>query len=135
MKFISGLILLVALAASPCLAQNGTQDFSLSAAGDAEAGRTAFLKCRACHNLEGNQVHKTGPNLDKIFGRMAGTSPDYAEYSKALSESGIVWNEAELNHWLSDPQNFLPGNKMPFAGIRSDQERKDLIAYIREATE
>jgi len=134
LKKMTLLILLLALSGAKALAQNGAGDLSYSSAGDAAAGRTTFLKCRACHNLDGRQKHKTGPNLDNIFGRMAGTSPDYT-YSKALGESGIIWNEAALNQWLSDPQNFLPGNKMPFAGIRSEQERNDLIAYLREATE
>lgn len=135
MKILPGLILLLALTSTAALAQDGASDRGYSTAGDVAAGRITFLKCRACHNLNGNQTPKAGPNLDKIFGRMAGTSDSYTGYSKALRESGINWSEAALDQWLKDPQNFLPGNKMPFAGIRSEQERKDLVAYLREATE
>ena len=60
---------------------------------------------------------------------------NYKGYSKALKESAIIWSETLLDQWLSNPQNFLPGNKMPFAGIRSAQDRADLMAYLREATE
>jgi len=115
--------------------QNDQADNSYSTNGDAAAGKTTFLRCGACHNLKAGQNHKIGPNLDKIFGRMAGTSDGYTGYSKALRESGITWSEAALDQWLKDPQNYLPGNKMPFAGIRSAQERNNLIAYIREVTE
>ena len=110
-------------------------DRALSKQGDAEAGRITFMKCQACHTLGQDGGATVGPNLANIFGRMAGTSDSYASYSKALRESGIVWSEQELDNWTRDPQNFLPGNKMPFAGIRSEQERKDLLAYLREATE
>lgn len=110
-------------------------DTTLSAAGNAEAGRLSFLKCQACHTLGDGDGATIGPNLANIFGRMAGSSITYTTYSKALRESGIVWNEQALDQWMRDPQNFLPGNKMPFAGIRSAQERKDLLAYLRQATE
>lgn len=135
MKILPGLILLLALTSPTAFAQDGASDRTYSTAGDAKAGRTAFFKCRACHNLDGDQNPKAGPNLDKIFGRMAGTSDSYQGYSKALRESAIVWSEAALDQWFGDPQNYLPGNKMAFAGIRSEQERKDLIAYLRDATE
>lgn len=107
----------------------------LSSIGNAEAGRTVFRKCQACHSLEPGGAARAGPNLDNFFGTMAGTSASYNGYSKALVESGIIWNEWVLDQWLSDPQNFLPGNKMPFAGIRSAKERADLMAYLRQETE
>jgi cytochrome c len=108
-------------------------DRALSAQGDAGRGRIAFLTCQACHNLSPGGPAKLGPNLDNIFGRIAGTSPAYAGYSKALRESGIVWDERTLDEWLKNPQNVLPGTKMPFAGIRSEQERADLLAFLRAA--
>ena len=110
-------------------------DKSLPSLGDAARGRTAFLKCQSCHNLAGGAPARFGPNLDNIFGRIAGTSPSYAGYSKALKESGIVWDERMLDEWLKNPQNFLPGNKMPFAGMRSQQERADVLAFLRAAAD
>lgn len=133
MKFLPAALPLI-FAAVPVLAFDGL-DTSISKNGDAEAGRIIFQQCRACHNLDGDAAPKLGPNLDNIFGRMAGTSGTYARYSKALRESGIIWSEKELDKWLADPKNYLPGNKMPFAGVRAEQARADLIAYLREATE
>lgn len=132
MKFLSPALLLI-LAAAPALAFDAL-DTSISRNGDAEAGRIVFQQCRACHNLDAHAAAKPGPNLDNIFGRMAGTREGYGGYSKALKESGIIWSEKELDKWLADPKNFLPGNKMPFAGVRAEQARADLIAYLREAT-
>ena len=118
----------------PAFAQD-PDDRTLSSQGDAGAGQLTFLKCQACHTLGDMGTATVGPNLANIFGRMAGTSDSYTGYSKALKESGIIWNEGALNEWMNDPQNFLPGNKMPFAGIRGEQERKNLLAFLRQATE
>lgn len=120
------------------LAQDGAgsgndPDFALSKAGDANNGERVFGRCRACHLLTGNQP-RSGPNLKNIFGRPAGTTPGFSSYSKALRESGIVWNERSLDEWISSPVDFLPGNKMNLAPIRSAQDRMDLIAYLRKAT-
>lgn len=115
--------------------QEASEDTTLSASGDAVSGQNVFRKCQACHNPGASMTYKPGPNLDKIFGRMAGKAANYKGYSKALRESAIIWSETLLDQWLSNPQNFLPGNKMPFAGIRSAQDRADLMAYLREATE
>jgi cytochrome c len=130
-----GLFLLVV--SGPAMAQDEAADdteFALSRAGDAKNGKRVFGRCRACHGLKTSRS-KAGPSLRNIFGRPAGTEPDYAGYSKALRESGILWNERTLDQWLSSPVDFLPGNKMNMAPIRSARERMDLIAYLRQATE
>lgn len=106
-------------------------DFALSRAGDAKKGKRVFGRCRACHGF--TSAHsKPGPSLENIFGRPAGTAPGYTAYSKALRESGIVWNERTLDNWISNPLDFLPGNKMNLAPIRSAQDRMDLLAYLRQ---
>ncbi len=136
MKFIFPIIAAALLGFGVAWAQDGAGgDTPLSSIGDAGAGRTVFQKCQACHSLTPRGPALAGPNLDNFFGRMAGTSANYNGYSKALMESGIIWNEWALDQWLRDPQNFLPGNKMPFAGIRTAKERADLMAYLREETE
>ena len=132
MKTIFLALLIMLLGFGIAFSQDGAEDNSLSAGGDATAGKKVFLKCQACHNPGAAETHKFGPNLDNIFGRMAATSANYKGYSKALRESAIVWDEAALDQWLRDPQNFLPGNKMPFAGIRSAQDRADLMAYLQD---
>lgn len=134
MKKLTALLVGFSLLSAPALGFDG-EDTSISQTGDAKAGRVVFQKCGACHNLKANPPPRLGPNLDNIFGRMAGTSENYTKYSRALKDSGIVWSEKELDNWLSDPNNYLPGNKMPFAGLRADQDRADLIAYLRAATE
>lgn len=133
MKKFSAIILGFAFIATPAFGFDG-DDTSISVTGDAGAGRVVFQKCGACHNLRDNTAPLIGPNLDNIFGRMAGTSKSYSRYSKALRDSGIVWSEKELDNWLSDPNNYLPGNKMPFAGLRTAEDRANLIAYLRSAT-
>ncbi|MCH8862967.1 MAG: c-type cytochrome [Proteobacteria bacterium] len=106
-------------------------DFALSRAGDAKNGKLVFGRCRACHGFTSARA-KPGPSLENIFGRPAGAEPGYDAYSKALRESGIVWNERTLDEWISNPLDFLPGNKMNVAPIRSAQDRMDLLAYLRQ---
>lgn len=137
LRIILGLLSM--LAAAPTRAQDqddagSDPQFVLSRAGDAGKGERVFGRCRSCHLLKGNKP-RPGPSLQNIFGRPAGTAPGYKSYSKALRESGIVWDERSLDAWISNPLDFLPGNKMSLAPIRTAQERMDLIAYLREATE
>lgn len=127
------LLLLPTLAPAQGDAENDPE-LALSRAGDAKKGERVFGRCRACHVVAGRQT-STGPSLQNIFGRPAGTEPGYGIYSKALRESGIVWNERTLDEWMSSPLDFLPGNKMNLAPVRNAQDRMDLLAYLREATE
>ncbi len=101
-------------------------------AADLAAGKQQFNKCRACHSLEkGKNI--IGPSLYGLFGRKAGSIPGY-NYSEANKKSGITWNETTLLEYLRKPQAVVPGTKMTFAGIRSERERKDLIAFLKIAT-
>jgi nitrite reductase (NO-forming) len=102
------------------------------AEGDVEAGEKVFKKCQACHALEPGKK-KVGPNLAGVFGRQAGTQPDF-RFSKAMKESGIIWTEETLDAYLAEPKRFIPGNKMTFNGLRKEADRADVIAYIKEAT-
>lgn len=135
--FFSGIFLWLFLAWGQAVAQDAADsdpDFALSRAGDAKKGERVFGRCRACHVVTGRQT-RAGPSLENIFGRPAGTEPGYSRYSKALRESGIVWNERSLDEWFSSPVDFLPGNKMNLAPIRTARDRMDLIAYLRQATD
>lgn len=96
-------------------------------------GEILFNRCRACHTLDASEKQRLGPHLEGLFGRAAG-SVDGFKYSKALSGSGFTWTEEKLDAWLENPQSFLPGNRMSFAGVRSEQDRKDLITYLKSAT-
>lgn len=108
-------------------------DTSISAGGDVTKGKRLYNRCKACHNLTATDRQRIGPNLDNLFGRQAGSKEGF-RYSKALQEVDFVWTEKNLNEWLAQPRTFLPGNKMAFAGLRKEQDRKDLMAYLREAT-
>lgn len=123
----------VAITGSSQRASADPADTTLSAAGDAEKGKRLFNRCRACHNLTATERSRIGPNLDNLFGRQAGTKEGF-KYSKALQEVDFVWSEKQLNDWLAAPRTFLPGNKMAFAGLSKEQDRKDILAYLREAT-
>ncbi len=101
--------------------------------GDLDRGRKLYLQCRACHSLKENEPHKIGPNLFKIIGSTAGSMKGY-NYSDALSKSEIVWTIENLDLWLEKPYEILPGNKMVFSGMRKQEDRNDLIAYVYDET-
>jgi cytochrome c len=119
---------------TPISADDDPTSRAISSEGDEAKGKRVFNRCKACHNLTAAPRTRVGPNLDNIFGRTAGTSETFKRYSKALKEADFVWTEEKLNQWLIAPRTFLPGNKMAFAGLKKEQQRKDLIAYLRSAT-
>lgn len=82
-------------------------------------------RCSVCHALE---AHGVGPMHQGVWGRRAGSSAGY-DYSPALRQSQVIWDEVTLNLWLQDPEAFLPGQKM---GVRvmDAGDRADLIAYL-----
>jgi cytochrome c len=94
-----------------------------------DAGRRMFAQCRSCHVIAEGAPHRVGPNLHGVFGREIGTAPDF-NYSPAVRDADFVWDADHLDHWLANPQTFLPGNRMAFAGVRNETDRRDLIAYL-----
>src|SRR4029077_7495033 len=99
--------------------------------GDAAAGRLVFRKCQACHSMEpGKNI--LGPSLAGIVGRKAGSEPSYT-YSPAMKQANIVWDAKSLDAYLNDPQKVVPGNKMPFPGLKTDTDRADVIAFFAAA--
>ena len=95
--------------------------------GDLENGRRVFARCRSCHTLAEGGGNMTGPNLWGVFGRRAG-SVEGVRYSEAVE------NAEHLDGWLAAPRDFLPGNRMAFAGIPEETDRRDLIAYLKVET-
>lgn len=83
-------------------------------------------RCTECHTLD---VDDTGPHHRGVFGRRAGSVKGY-DYSHALRDANLVWDETSLDRWLTDPEKFLPGQNMDYR-VRSAQERAALIAYLK----
>jgi cytochrome c2 len=98
------------------------------AAGDAKEGEKVFAKCRACHSLDAGK-NGVGPSLAGVIGRKAGTLQGF-NYSKAMTEKGIVWDQKAIASYVSDPRGFIPGNKMVFPGIKKDSEIENLLAFL-----
>ena len=96
-------------------------------AGDASRGKDLYeTTCVTCHSVDRNKV---GPAHRGVFGRKAGSAPGYA-YSSALAGSNVVWNEETLARWLSNPEKFIPGQKMGVS-VDDPKEREDLVAYLK----
>ena len=99
------------------------------AAGNAAAGAVVFNRCAICHDNHKNGANKIGPELFGVVGRKAGTYPGFS-YSAAMKAAGFAWTNAKLDAYIASPQQVVPGNKMPFAGIANAGQRADLIAYL-----
>lgn len=97
--------------------------------GDYEAGRRVFAQCRSCHTIDAGAGNRVGPNLHGVFGREIGTAERFT-YSQAVQDANFTWTAEQLDHWLQNPQTFLPGNRMAFAGVRDETQRRDLITYL-----
>ena len=102
--------------------------------GDAAAGKRVFVKCMACHTVQEGQ-HRVGPSLYGIIGKTAGTVEGFRNYSPANRDSGVTWTPEILFDYLEAPQAFMPGTRMIFAGLPSEKERADLIAYLQSVSE
>ena len=100
-----------------------------SFAADADKGKTLFTKCKACHNADATK-HKVGPHLVGIVGRKT-ASTDYGKYSDALKESGITWDEANLDKWLTNPKAMYPKTKMLYPGLKKAEDRANVIEYLK----
>lgn len=97
---------------------------------DAEAGRSVFGQCRACHAVGETAKNGVGPHLNGLFGRKAGTVPGY-NYSDANKNSGKVWDEANFTTYIKDPRGQMPGTKMVYAGLKDETRIANLIAYLK----
>ena len=100
---------------------------------DLQRGELLSLSCVVCHTFGPGEDHLIGPNLNAVFGRPAAAAVGF-QYSDALQGADIVWTPDLLDRWLAEPDGFLPGNNMPFAGLNSATDRNALLAYLLRAT-
>ena len=105
----------------------------LAQEGDPAAGEKVFNRCRACHVLDAD-TNRVGPYLQGVFGRTAGTVEGF-NYSPAMKDSGIVWEEETIAEYVTDPKGYVPGNRMAFPGLRKEEDVANLVAYLKEATQ
>ena len=118
-------IVMFLLAASPFRA--------VAEPGNAANGERMYRACVACHSLEPNR-NMTGPSLAEVWNRKSGSLASFPRYSPALKSAGIVWTDDTLDEWIKDPQHFIPGNTMTFAGMKDARQRADLLAFLKDAT-
>ncbi len=105
---------------------------TLLAAADPAQGADQAKKCAACHDLTEASANKTGPGLYDVVERVIGSHPGFA-YSQVMQEhnaAGDTWTYDNLNHFLTSPKDFAPGTKMTFAGVKNDEERANIIAFL-----
>jgi len=107
-----------------------------SAEGDPAKGEKVFRKCKACHAVGPGAKNKVGPELNGIVGRDWGVIEGY-KYSNNLIElsDGKVWDEETLDAYLTKPKDIIPKGKMAFAGLRKEDDRADVIAYLAQFKE
>jgi cytochrome c len=119
--------------AGPGLAQQSAGR-ELLRAGDAERGRLAFGPCRTCHYPEAFMGHNNGPNLHRIFGKVAGKQAGFAYYSEPFKAARFVWTPQLMYAWLENPMAMFPGSSMMSLGVPDPQRRADLIAFLEQAS-
>lgn len=96
---------------------------------DGTTAPPGFTICAACHSVKPGE-NGIGPTLSDIYNSTAGAVPDF-EFSQAMKESGLKWDDATLDAYLTDPQKVVPGTKMSFGGIKDAAQRKAVIEYLK----
>ena len=107
-----------------------TDEAGKTLSGNAEQGAQVFHKCQVCHSVKAGENH-VGPSLNGVIGRTAGSVAGF-NYSPANKSSGIVWTEQKIFDYLQNPQKMVHGTKMTFPGLPNEQDRADVVAYLKE---
>jgi len=125
------------VAAAPVAAAAPAVDITtLLASADAGKGQAVFgQQCSACHTITKGGAAGVGPNLYGIVGAKAFSAAGFT-YSGAVSgKAGTPWTWQSLSDWLKGPNAFAPGTAMSFAGLKNDQTRADVIAYLNKSSD
>jgi cytochrome c len=123
-------VLASALTAVAIVAIWGTPAFAQPASAPNMHGKLLFLRCASCHSIGDGTGGRIGPNLKDVFERKAGSLPGY-NYSTAMKAQNFVWDDATLDRWLTQPNALVPGTAMAFGGISNEDDRRALIAYLK----
>ena len=101
-------------------------------AGDPEAGERVFRQCQACHQVGEGAENRVGPQLTGIVGRPIASVEEftYSDSLAALGQEGREWTPEELSGFLANPREYVPGTAMAYAGVRSEDDLQNLIAYL-----
>lgn len=114
---------------APAASEAGAAAAPAAAVAAADAKPAAYAQCAACHSVEPGK-HGIGPSLHGVYGTKAGDIPGYA-FSEKLKTSGLTWDDATLDKWLSGPMKLVPGTKMTYAGMSDPAKRAEIIAYLK----
>lgn len=133
-KFVTTAALALTLAACGAPSQDqAASDAAAPVTGGTTAAAdprpAAFAQCAACHSIEPGK-HGVGPSLAGVFGSKAGSAPGY-NYSPAIKNSGLTWDEATLDEYLIAPMTKIPGTKMSYAGMADAAQRKAVIDFMK----
>ena len=116
-------------AATPTETPSPTPTPTATATQAAVTPPTVFNQCAACHSTERGE-HGIGPSLAGVFGRRAGTVAGF-EFSQAMKDSGLTWNQAGLDRYLTDPRGVVPGTTMAYNGVKDAAQRQAVINYLK----
>lgn len=117
----------------PFQALASSQAQATTAAATSQNGKKHFLRCNACHSVEANNTQTTGPTLAGIVGRPSASLENFT-YTSALKSQTFIWDEENLDQWLSQPQAMVPGMCLPFMGLSKKEDRVSFIEYLKNPT-
>ena len=128
---VEGVVEEAAPGAAAAPAEEAMPDWgTVLASADVAAGKAVSVKCEQCHDLAKGGPNKIGPNLYAVVDRARGSHPGF-DYSSAMKGKPGNWTYDELFKFVKAPGVYIPGTKMSFAGIKSANDRINLIAFLR----
>jgi cytochrome c len=106
---------------------------TLFASADISKGQAVFQQqCGVCHSIAKGGPNGVGPDLYGIVGAKAFSAPGFTYSSAVQAKAGQPWSPDSLSDWLKAPNSYASGTAMSFAGIKNDQTRADVIAYLNK---